>query len=79
MTTYVVFRRVESESATFPTYERLTEVDAHDAKSAIAAAVAKLPEATQREAHGATFAATTARSWTEASPEVQLELKVRVR
>lgn len=79
MTTYVVFRRT-SVTGGIPPYQRLGQVDAHDGKSAIAKAISEiLPEEQRAAANEETFAATTVRSWTEASPEVQLELKVRVR
>lgn len=80
MTLYVVFRRVkELPAGAPPTYERLGQAEAHDAKDAIGRVIKELPEEQQKEANESSFAAAPARSWVEASPEVQLELKVRVR
>lgn len=78
MTTYIVFRRVGADGAA-PTFQRIGQAEAHDAKTAIAKAAEGLPEDLLKDASETTFAATTARSWVEATADVQLELKVRVR
>lgn len=77
MTRYKVFRKLTLSDG--DSFEPIDTVEAHDAKAAISDAITGLDEDAQRAAHGATFAAVPERSWTEASPEVQLELKVRVR
>lgn len=79
MTKYKVLREFETSEGLAAAYALLDTYEAHDADSAIAAAVKALSDEERAEAAGATYVAVPLRSWTEATPEVQLELKVKVR
>lgn len=78
MTKYRVLRQIEAEGP-LPMFVLLGSHEAHDGDGAITAAIKGMSDEERAAAPDATYVAIPLRSWTEATPEVQLELKVRVR
>lgn len=75
MTEYLVFRRTSVAEGT-PVFQLVGKASAHDAKSAIAAAIGSSDDPSSLD--GETFAACPAKGWRSETVTVKTETKVTV-
>lgn len=70
MTKYQVWRRT-SVAEGIPTFQLVGEYEANDPKSAVRAAVLKMPEEEQAKVSSTTFATCASSAWQELAPKVE--------